>query len=745
VVRRALLAASILVPACAPYWEEAPAQPTSTESGPPLSDRLAELADAIDPGPQPPLHAALSPFIVEMVVGSGPAPHGEALLAAIKPPLDAWDELRPEATDRERVEALVGLARATMLAEQQLSAKHVDIEVLLVLERTYHVFDQPHLASEEGIVVRHLGVFAQMAAEAGRLDDQRKVPELVRAVRTAITGAGALHRQTVARILRQAPEHPDVPDILARAALGVGNRNDELAVDAMRLSVQMRAPAAVAARHRLELAALCFAALDLACGNEALQAAEPARREAKPGLRRWFEHVDELSRLANEAARLSDRADADARLRRAEIMLALHRFDDAEELYRTLHRHHPNDARAVAGLARHAIASRADFHAAYQFIERSEATEHRDRTYYEIAIGTRATTLVRDVLPRVAEGGLASAIDGAAPYLAKLRADVLAYEELGAEDGVVLHFLLDRLDEAIDLLRRGKQDEIRTRARALLPAARELQTKVPGNIHAYRILMSAAALSSDATAAFEVVDAPLPDLGAHRTDGALRRATALLDLALAWEKFARLDDVLRRLDESGLDANDPRALALRAHTFAVQARITGDAEAWVTAAGLYQAATVDPAAAALLLHNRAVVLHELGKREEATTLLSRALERVADDRRDVVRLHEVVGVAEPAFIDVEPFTHAPDEELRLLALRWAAALAPAKHAPPIRKALRKAEADMRRITLRPTLPPGRAGVLLASSVNFDLGYASEGGLDFVVDLVTAPWLVLPPP
>jgi tetratricopeptide (TPR) repeat protein len=742
-VRGVLFAASILVPACAPYWEEAPGQPTVTDRGPPLADRLAEVADAIDPGPQPPLHAALSPWIVQIVVGPA-APRGDALLIAIKQPLDAWDEVPAEATDRERVEALLGLARATVIAERQLAAKHVDIDVLLVLERAYHVFDQPHLAREREIVARHLGVLARLTAESGRLGAQRKIPELVGAVRTAIDSAGALHRQTVARILRQAPEHPGVPDTLARAALGVGNRNDELAVDAMRLSLEMRPPETVGVRHRLDLAALCFASLDLRCGNKALQAAEPARRDAKPGLQRSFQHVDALSRLANEAARLGDRADVDARLRRGEIMLGLHRFDDAEELYRVLHRQHPNDARAVAGLARHAIASRADFHAAYQFIDGSGATDHRDRTYYEIAIGARATTLVRDVLPRTAEGGLAWAFAGAAPYLAKLRADVLAYEELGADDGVVLHFLLDRLDEAIELLRRSKQDAISTRARAVLPEARELQAKVPGNIHAYRILMSAAALSSDAAAAFEVVDAPLPDLGPHRVDAALRRAKALFDLAVAWERFDRLDDVLQRIDEAGLDSTDPRAFALRAHVFAVQGRLTGDSDSRVMAAGAYQAATADPAVSATVLHNRGVVLHELGKREDAAQMWARALERVADDRRDLVRLHEVLGGSEPAFMDVEPFTRVPDEELRLLALRWAVALAPARYAPAMRKALRNAETQMRRVTMRPTLPPGRAGVLLASSVSFDLGYASEGGLDLVVDLVTAPWLVLAP-
>jgi tetratricopeptide (TPR) repeat protein len=738
------LGASVLLLACAPHWEEAPVQPRVTESGAPLSDRLAELADAVDPGPQPPLHTALSPWIVELIVGASPPTRGEELLEAIKQPLDGWDELEAEATERERVEALVGLARATLLAEQQLSAKHVDVEILFVLERAYHVFDQPHLAREEGIVARHLGVLSRMAVEAGRLDDQRKIPELVRAVRTAIYGAGALHRQTVARILRQAPEHPQVPHILARAARGVGHRNDELAVDMMRLSVEMRPPAAVRVQDRLELAALCFGALDLACGNEARQAAAPARREAGPQLRRWFQRVDELARLADEAARLSDRADAEARLRRAEILLALHRFDDAEELYRTLHRQHPEDARAVVGLARHAIASQADYHAAYQIIERSDASEHRDRAYYEIAIGTRATTIVHDVLPRAAGEGPVAAMAAAAPYLAKLRADVLAYEKLGAEDGVVLHFLLDRLDEAVDLLRAGKQEEIRARARALLPEARELHEKVPGNIHGYRILMSAAALSSDREAAFEVVDAPLPELGTHHVQGALRRATALFELAVAWERFDRIDDVLRWIDEVGPRDRDRRMSWLEAHALAVKARLTGDRVPRTEAYALYQSAPSDPTPA-VVLHNAAVLLHEMGRHDDARQQWARALERVADDRRDIVRLHEVVGGPEPTFIDVEPFTRTPDEELRLLALRWAAHLAPAKQAPASRKALRKAETEMRRTTLRPTLPPGRAGVLLPSSLSFDLGYASEGGLDFTLDLVTAPWLVLAAP
>ncbi len=704
---------------------------------------MAELADAIDPGPQPPLHAALSPWIVEVVVGPQPLPRGRDVLPAIKPPIDAWDELPPDATDRQRVQALVDLARAAMIAEQRLSDDEVGLDVLLVLERIYNVFDAPRLAEQDDVVARHLAAFAQTAAEAGSLDDQRQLPELVRAVRTAILGAGALHRQTVARILRRAPDHPQVPDMLARVAVGIGERNRELAVSAMQLSLELRAPGTVIARHRLELAALCFAALDLPCGNEAREAAEPARREADAALRQRFDRVDALARLAGEAVALEDRGDADARLRRAEIMLALHRYGEAEELYRSLHRQHPDDARAVAGLARHAIVSRGDFRAAYQLIERSEAEQHRDRTYYEVAIGTRATTLLQDVLPRAAEGGLSAALDAVAPYLAKLRADVLAYEALGAEDGVVLHWLLDRLDEAIALLRAGKQAELRTRARALLPAALELQRKVPGSIHAYRILMSAASLSSDAKAAFEAVDAPLPDLGDHRSAGALRRAAALLDLAIAWEKLDRIDDVVRLVEPLGR-ADDPRAAALLAHAWAVKARVTGDAEALVKASDRYRVAATDPRASAVVFHNHAVVLHELGKHDDARQRWQRALERVSDDRRDIVRLHEVVAGSEPAYLDVEPFTRSADEELALLAWRWAARLAPAGEAAAVRKNLRKAEASVRKQSLRPTLPPGRAGVLLAGAVDFDLRYAGEGGLDFVFDVAMSPWLVLVP-
>jgi hypothetical protein len=50
--------------------------------------------------------------------------------------------------------------------------------------------------------------------------------------------------------------------------------------------------------------------------------------------------------------------------------------------------------------------------------------------------------------------------------------------------------------------------------------------------------------------------------------------------------------------------------------------------------------------------------------------------------------------------------------------------------PAIRKTLRKTEAEVRRASLRPTIPPGRAGVLLAGALRFDV--------------VLAPRLVLVP-
>jgi multidrug efflux pump subunit AcrB len=49
----------------------------------------------------------------------------------------------------------------------------------------------------------------------------------------------------------------------------VGHRNDELAVGAVRLSVEMRAPGTVEPRDQLDLAAVCFEALELECGNVA--------------------------------------------------------------------------------------------------------------------------------------------------------------------------------------------------------------------------------------------------------------------------------------------------------------------------------------------------------------------------------------------------------------------------------------------------------------------------------------------
>ena len=738
-MRRWILAAAALGLGCLPYYESPRTRSApAAEPPPPLADRLAELADALDPGPQPPLSAGLSPWIAEVLEVPATPPAGGELLIAMKQPLQVWDAVGRDVSEADRVQALIGIARAVAIGEGQLGKEAVDIDVLLTLERAYTVIDRPELDAQEELLARHFAEFARVAQAQGQLDDQRKLAEAVTLVRGAVRSAGALHRSVVARILRVAPDHPEIPGVLARAAAAVQARNDDLAVGAMRLSVEIREGAGTAKpNHYLQLAATCYQALELACGREAVSWASTGR--ADPKLRERFAEIDALAKLVAEAAELTDRADVPSRLRRGEIMLSLRRWTDAEELFRTLHRQHPEDARAVTGLARHAIASRRDFHAAYQLIERNEAKEHRDTAYFELAIGVRATTLVRDVLPKAT--GVEEALALARPYVDKLREDIVALEKSGGSDGVVLHFVLDRFEEAVELLRAGDTAQIRKRARALLPSAVALQAKAPKNLHAYRILLSAASLSADPKRAFKVVDAAPPELGVHKAEGALRRALALLDLVVAWEEWERLPDVLRYLGDA---KGDLRARVIRGHVAALQARRSGNAEGWIRAEELYRKAAADPASAAGVRHNLAVTLHELGKPKRAATWWARALERASEDHRDVVRLHQLVSKSAPRFVDVEPFATSADEDLALLALRWAVKLAPPSEVGRMRKALKQAEAKLRKTTLRPTLPPGAAGVLLKGNLSFNLGYDVVDGLKLTVDLATTPWLVLAP-
>jgi tetratricopeptide (TPR) repeat protein len=203
--------------------------------------------------------------------------------------------------------------------------------------------------------------------------------------------------------------------------------------------------------------------------------------------------------------------------------------------------------------------------------------------------------------------------------------------------------------------------------------------------------------------------------------------------------------VLRHLDEAKLPADDPRVLGLRGHVAAIDARRSGNAERWIEAEEAYRKAAADPGIDAGVRNNLAVALHELGKPDKAALSWDRALSRAGDDQRDIVRLHQLVsGAAPPSFVALEPLTTVADEELALLALRWAVKVAPAADRGRMRRALKQAEVKARKTTLRPTLPPGAAGVLLKGNLSFNLGYDARDGLKLTVDVATTPWFVLVP-
>lgn len=744
--------------------EKTPTHPEPPKAAPaPATDAppsLQEIADAIDPGPRAALTMDIPAWIsaaLALPTKGGGDP--QALLAEARA---QWEHFQTGAksglgTDAATLQKIVPLARALALAERAGgNVEDAPIEVLLVLERVYDTLDAPMLANDRNLFARMIQTFVVSLAQQGEAQGSAALDELASLVFGTLQKSGDLHLRTVAAILRRAPGHPDVPDVLGRLAPSLVTKDEALAVSVLRRSMALRGTNASATNH-LDLAKLCSRALDVRCAQTALSRAESLAASGDDAIRkRVTEERAQLER-AKRVVELEDSAGLDDGLERGVALTELARYADAKATFEALMRRHPDDARPVVGMARAVLMDGFDFVAAAEVVERAQPREHLDRAWYELAIGVRATALIYHVLPQLMDRKPEQILEALRPTFVQMKQDIDALEALGVEDGRVLQFVYEVAMEALPKLRSEDPNEMRTMMRGMLPRAQALRVEAPGSTYAYTLVLAAAELSADRVASLAVLDlSPPPEQAAAL---AVRRAQAAFDLVAAWDADERVEGMLAVTDAVAA-APQPlaaRRLAVDAH---VLARRLGKGHDELPALEQrYRALLTEPGggADAVLHNNLAVIVAEQGRTDEARALWATAVELAEEEARPMPRLNVLASKAAVALATKTELLAADRDELRTLsesgataevrlsAQAWLVAVAGKAERRKAERALQAAATDEAATNYRPRNLPGRGGVILRASAQMGLGYSTVLGLQIQLDLSGVPWLVLPCP
>jgi len=714
---------------------------------------LAEIADAIDPGPRAALTVELPAWLVlGLGLPTTPSDPQQAWVQA-QAEFDTWDARSKSGDGSIDAEGLIALARALALAERAAGTlDDAPVELLLVLERIYRVIDIPALSTDRNLFARLIQGFVEVIATEGDVQGSAVIDELAGLTLDGLKRAGDLHRRTVAVLLRRVPGHAEIPDIVARTAIHVFDRDEALAVGMVRRSIAMRREAATAA-HWLDLAALCHRALELRCGEEALIEAEalaPSAGDDK--VKERLEEGRALAKAARSAVDLEDAPGLSDSLLRAAALVELQRYDEAKEIFGHLHELHPRDARPVVGLANAVIADDFDIVTAFEILERARPLEHLDREWYELAIGVRSTALMYYILPQVAGQDPDAVFEALRPMLMELRHDIDGLDALGTDEGRVLSFLYDLGMEMWPHVRSDDEGAMLTLARAMLVRAQALRAEVPTSLHAYTLVLASAEFSDDREQALAVLDLEPPS--EHREALVVRRAQAAFALVAAWEASDHVDTMLRLVDA----ADGPeRPLAVRrlvvdAHVLAYRLGHRGDTLDELERRYRELRGTFDNVRAdAVLLNNLAAVVADQARFEEAYALWAEAIALSEEDERGVPRINglaaRIARVDDEAVLGelAEMAESGKSVELRLLAHAWTVAGSKGERARKARKALQAAAEHEAATNLRPRNLPGKSGVILRGSFQVNLGYSSTQGMQLELDMVAVPWLTVPCP
>jgi len=750
---RSPLVVALVVLACKPQGTDSePVAPMVIEATRSQDeDRAAELAaiaDAIDPGPQEPLSTALPDWMLASIGVQLPLPEDPAKLRALADAeLDLFGAHEQWSTSNPQkiMLAFVSLARATAYAERAAAGNAADADTLARLERAYKLVDVPLLGAETGLFATVLQTFIGAAASDGHIADAAQAEAIGNLVFGSVRRAGPLHRRTVALLLRADPGHEAVPVALADAAEAVRHDDDALAIRMGSLSVEMQGNDAKA-KHWMALADLCHRALELECGGRALakakmlHASEKGDDDSKASLDRSVE----TGQLAARVVELASDNGLEERLERSRGLLTLERYEEARAAFEALRRDHPDDARPVGGLARHALDTRLDFVAANQIVDGAGPLNNGDAQYYELAIGTRATALLPTLVPKAVAGDWDALMKQLGPVLERMKADTAAYERLGYSDGTFLAFVVELVEEVLPKVRAKQTDGLFELLRGILPRAMALQAKIPDNPHAYRLMLTATQFSRDRAAAVKAAATPIPNVADDKREALQRRRVlGLADVAVIWDDVA----VAQQARDAALALGPSSSRAVLDARMGA-ARLLGESE-WAAADKMYAALIGDPTKStdAVGLNNWGVAKAEAGDIPGALLLWERSA-AVGEGWGDIAKLNLLITRKLPGDLEAlqELASSGRNAAARLAAWAWLVELSPDnKSKARAKRELAKAAAKEAATNVRPTLRPSKSGVALEGNLQAGLGYATRAGLQINLDAPATLWLTFPPP
>lgn len=699
---------------------------------------LRALATRIDPGPTPGLLDgiptwAITQFGLDTASGD---------VAALEAALAQWRGLPDGMPLQERLGRAVNLGLVALAIERGKPDAIDDRLVMAALAQLYGTFDMPQMFDPKGLFGSMIGVVARgLVANGGASADDARAAELMSWLTTSLGRLPALHRRMVARMLREAPDHPDLPDALDRIAAR-SSSDPGLVVALRRNAVELRGRFATAEHHR-ELAMACFADLDLACGDAALADARAFAGDSGAEAAKKLAEVDARRAVAQRVLALADSREVDERLERARLLGELGRNRGAAEAFAAIHVDHPRDARAVVGEIDATLRETLDFAGAFATLEAAgRDLDHRDQKFLELSIGVRCMQLMYVVLPGAVSGGVDSALKAALPVLEPVRRDVAELAAMGVDKGVVVQFLIGIGDELLPAVRADDRAALMKRARTLLPAVLELRRKLPTSRYPYDLMLAASQLSGDPTAGLRAVGAPIPVQDAEL---AMRAAMTRLVLAMTVDDRPQIDAVQQQIEawpESFGAAARTRALA-RVDT--LLSRMDGDAAARDRAIARYETVLAQTTSASDVpdLCNLAVLLVDAGRRADAGFVLDRAL--ALDSASEPARLHRAVLAVPVDLAALESLASAAESQVKLAALGW---LVAADARPGARaRWTAKRKAQLREPALRPREFPTPKGIGVESSLNVGIGYSTVKGLEIDIDAEPVPriYVQLPKP
>lgn len=704
---------------------------------------LAKLADAIDPGPQPPLTSAMPPWLREMFgAGLDVSEIDTATLADL-----VSQRLQSIAVDGKISESnLLGLLTAIYALGEVGGKETCELACLGAIEKAYAALDVPMMAADDGFMAQLLDLAVKAIASQG--EDPRQLQDIIGFVRAVATAAPAHQRRAAARILRLAPDSDEATTSLRHLA-----DQDDRAGDTTR-ALQLRMM--VAARVQplgyddaIEVVRACVHALRSDCARS--WHARATTLADKPEQHGSLDHqAKNLGRMDRIAAIGPTPKTLELALERAHLLIEIGRSSAAAEELARLREAHPADARPVVGLVRASFEKLFMSRRAMELLAEARPLANHDQAFYELALGMFFMRFMQEILPEFLRDP-----DGApgkiAGFLPELRADVDGLAQFIPARAAVLAVVIDQARKALPLANVPEADREARFAeltRGAMVEARALRAKFPDEPDTHRLAMLLARFGGTTRGDYTVIRDPIPPAMTDAADVAIMRAGLQVSLLVAWNtpgELAALRASIGALVD--LPAKQARIDDLRTDVAALDVVIGGKAGGWPAAEAAYRErlAGVTGQARGRLLNNLGVALWRQGRAADASAAWAEA-----------VSVHDPVAVAALNLRATETIdegtldalqaiaTSADRASTRAQAIRWHASRA-GLTGDALAKAKAEAKDALADSAMMGITVTGDQGIILDETFSFGLGYSSAKGLVTNFELSSDVWLVLPAP